>query len=71
MLQYPMIFVREHEQLAGHTTALQHVERGQTLGDGEAIIQLAVYGLTVTERSISMNSLFYSEIGSGGRKGPS
>lgn len=40
-----MVLVGEHEQLARHVPRLQHVERGQALGDGQAVVQLAVDGL--------------------------
>lgn len=37
-----MVLIREHEQFARHLLSLQDVERGQALGDGEAVVQLAV-----------------------------
>jgi hypothetical protein len=42
-----VVLVREHEQLARHLLRLQDVERGQALGDGEAVVQLAVDDLDI------------------------
>lgn len=37
-----VVLVREHEQLAWHLLRLQHIERSQTLGNGQAVVELAV-----------------------------
>lgn len=37
-----MVFIWEREKLRGHAAALQRIERGKALGNGKAIIELAV-----------------------------
>lgn len=37
-----MVFIRKHQQPARHPLGLQHVERGQALGNRQPVVKLAV-----------------------------
>lgn len=40
-----MVLVREGQELARHAPALQDVERRQTFGDGQTVVEIAMDGL--------------------------